>query len=132
MLFSNAAEGILVAELQTKQFSHANPALCRMFGFSEEEILHLHMEDIHPKDSLADVLSEFETLARGEKTCAIDIACKRKDGSVFYADIRTTSMVLSSVMCNVGFFTDITERKRVDEKLLLIQKRWKIPVMPLH
>lgn len=70
MLFSNAAEGILVAELQTKQFIHANPALCRMFGFSEEEILHLRVEDIHPKDSLADVLSEFETLARGEKTCA--------------------------------------------------------------
>ncbi len=122
MLFSNAAEGILVAELQTKQFIHANPALCRMFGFSEEEILHLRVEDIHPKDSLADVLSEFETLARGEKACAIDIPCTRKDGSVFYADIRTASMVLDGVMCNVGYFTDITERKRAEEKLLLIQK----------
>lgn len=118
MLFSNAAEGLLVAELQTKQFIHANPALCRMFGFSEEEILHLRVEDIHPKDSLADVLSEFETLTRGEKTCAIEIPCKRKDGSVFYADIRTSaSMVLDGVMCNVGYFLDITERKQAEETL---------------
>jgi len=118
MLFSSAAEGILVAEVQTKQFIHANPALCRMFGFSEEEILHLRVEDIHPKDFLADVLSEFETLARGEKTCAIDIPCKRKDGSVFYADIRTAaSMVLDGVMCKVGFFIDVTERKRAEEAL---------------
>ena len=118
MLFSNAAEGILVAELQTKQLIHANPALCRMFGFTEEEILHLRVKDIHPKDSLAGVLSEFETLARGEKTCAIDIPCTRKDGSVFYADIRTAApMVLDSVMCNVGFFTDITDRKQAEEAL---------------
>ena len=114
MLFSNAAEGILVAELQTKQFIHANPILCRMFGWAEEEMLQLGVKDIHPKDSLADVLSEFATLARGEKTCAIDIPCKRKDGSVFYADIRKTSMVLGGVMCNVGYFTDITERKQTE------------------
>ena len=52
MLFTSAAEGILVAESQTKQLIYANPALCRMLGYTEEELLQLSVEDIHPKESL--------------------------------------------------------------------------------
>jgi methyl-accepting chemotaxis protein len=34
-LFDGAAEGILVAEAATKRFRYANPAICRMLGYSE-------------------------------------------------------------------------------------------------
>jgi PAS domain S-box-containing protein len=97
MLVTNTAEGILVAELPTKRFSYANPALCKMFKYTEEEILKLGVEDIHPKDSLSHVMAEFDVLVRGEKTCALDIPCLRKDGSLFYANINITSIVLNAV-----------------------------------
>jgi PAS domain S-box-containing protein len=127
MLFTSAAEGILVAELQTKQFIYANPALCKMFGYKEEEVLQLGVEDIHPKESLKHVMAEFDALARGEKTCALNIPCLHKDGSLFYTNISTASIVvLDGVKCNVGFFTDITERKQAEEALRENEKKYRI------
>ncbi|MEN6639575.1 MAG: PAS domain-containing protein, partial [Smithella sp.] len=41
--------GILVAELQTKHFLFANPAVSRMLGCKEKEVLQLSVEDIHPQ-----------------------------------------------------------------------------------
>ena len=53
MLFTSAAQGILVAKSQTKQLIYANPALCRMLGYTEEELLQLSVEEHHPEESLA-------------------------------------------------------------------------------
>ena len=123
MLFASAAEGILVAELKTKQFRYANPALCRMFGYTEEEILQLRVSDIHPKESLEQVLAEFEAQARSEKTLAPNLPCLRKDGAIFYANINTTSTFLDGKKCNVGFFTDITDRKKAEEEKQSLEER---------
>ena len=59
-LFAGAPQGMLVADLETKQFHHANPAMCRMFGYTEEEFLQLGVPDIHPKESMSYVLAEFD------------------------------------------------------------------------
>ena len=118
MLFTSAAEGILVAESQTKQLIYANPALCRMLGYTEEELLQLSVEDIHPKESLGHVLAQFDALARGENTAvAHNIPCLCKDGSIFYANIIATSIILDGVKCNAGFFIDVTERKGLEAAL---------------
>jgi two-component system cell cycle sensor histidine kinase/response regulator CckA len=125
-LFAGAAEGILVATLQTKKFNYANPAMCRMFGYTEEEILQLGVEAIHPEESLARVLAEFDAQGRGEKTLAVNIPCLRKDGSLFYADISTTSLLLDGEQCNVGFFTDITDRRQAEDRLRDIQDSYRL------
>jgi hypothetical protein len=69
----------------------------------EEEILKLGVEDIHPQESLERVLAEFDALARGKKVSALNIPCLRKDGSIFYANISSTSMTLDGEKCHVDF-----------------------------
>jgi PAS domain S-box-containing protein len=113
-IFRGAAEGILVAELGAKRFIYANPSVCRMLGYSEEEMKCLGVQDIHPAESLEHVLGEFAAQARGEKSLAVELPCRRKDGSVIYADVTASGMVLSQMRCVVGFFSDVTERKRAD------------------
>jgi PAS domain S-box-containing protein len=122
-LFFNAAEGIIVVKTETMQFLYTNPAICKMFGYTEEELMRLGVNDIHPKESLDYVMAEFEAQMRGEKTLASDLPCLRKDGTLFHADIRTTSMVIDGFNCNVGFFIDITERKQATEKLKLAKEK---------
>jgi PAS domain S-box-containing protein len=116
-LFSKTPEGILVAKAETKQFLYANPALCKMFGYTEKEIILLGIMGIHPKESLDYVLTEFEAQLQGQKAVASDLPCLHKNGTIFYVDILSTVIVLDGIKCLVGFFMNITERKLAEETI---------------
>jgi PAS domain S-box-containing protein len=121
-LFSNAAEGIIVAKIETMRFLYANPVIFKMFGYAEEEFLRLGVKDLHPRESLDYVMDGLKAQQKSEKILVSDTPCQRKDGTLFFADIRSTSMVLDSVSCIVGFFTDITERKLAEEAIRSMSK----------
>lgn len=116
-LFESAAEGILIADIETKKFKYANPAICTMLGYSREELTKMDVFDIHPKTSLEYVLTDFAAQARGEKILTSGLPCLKKDGTIIYADIKASKAIIDGIECDVGFFTDITERKKTEEKL---------------
>ncbi len=116
-LFQGAAEGILVADVETKQFKYANPAICKLLGYSEEELKGMGVTDIHPQEDLDHVISQFEAQARGEKALAPGLPCLRKDGTTIYADINSAKVVIDGTECSVGFFADVTERKQAEERV---------------
>lgn len=117
VLFENSIHGILLLDLETKRFVFGNPSICRMLGYSETELLQLGLEDIHPKDSLDRVKSEFELQRRGEKALASGLPCLRKDGKIFYADVTASTVRFNDRECIMGFFADITERKALEDGL---------------
>jgi len=116
-LFQGTAEGIIVSAIETRKFLYANPAVCRMLGYTEEELAHLGVSDIHPPQDLEMVGAAFMAQARGEKTLAPALPCRRKDGTTIYADINASRLVVDGKDCVVGFFTDITARKQAEEAL---------------
>lgn len=116
-LVEASGDGLLTADLETMRFRFANRAICRMLGYTAEELTALSVADIHPKEALPAVIAEFEAQARGEKTLAPGLPCLRKDGTVFYADITTTPVTVDGRRCNLGIFRDITERRRIEEAL---------------
>jgi two-component system sensor histidine kinase/response regulator len=91
--------------------------VCRMLGYTEEELVHMGVSDIHPQQDLEWVVAEFMAQARGEKTLASAVPCLRKDGTTIYADINASRLVIDGKDCSVGFFTDITARKQAEEAL---------------
>ncbi len=121
-LSQGAAEGILVVDIETKKFKYANPALCKMLGYTEKELKGMSVADIHPKENLAHVISEFEAQARGEKSLSPSIPCLRKDGTIIYADINTNKILIDERECNVGFFTDTTEQRRAEEEIEFLSR----------
>ncbi|MFH0764875.1 MAG: PAS domain S-box protein, partial [Calditrichota bacterium] len=121
-LFEGSADGILIADIETKKFVFANPTICRMLGYSESELLELNVSDIHPREALELVISEFEDQERGENTLAPNIPCLRKDRKIIYVDINTSMVMIGGRACNVGFFNDVTERRRLEEQLAQSQK----------
>jgi PAS domain S-box-containing protein len=124
VMFSGASDGILLADSQTKQFRYANQAICRLMGYTEEELLRISIVDIHPKESLDRVLAEFAALARGEIRSSPDLPCLRKDGTIFYADISHRTVILEGREYSVGFFHDITARKQAEEVVFQSKKDW--------
>jgi two-component system cell cycle sensor histidine kinase/response regulator CckA len=116
-IFDSTGDGILLAEAETRRFVHANNAISRMLGYSQEEIMDLSVADIHPAEDLPHVSAQFEKQLRGEITLAPGLPVKRKDGSVFYADVSTAPLKLEGRPHMLGIFRDITERKRAEESL---------------
>ena len=116
-LFDSAAEGILVADQETSAFLYANKTWCEMFGFRADEIVGLRAPDIHPSAELPKVLGALGTEHQGQKRSATSVACLRKDGSVFFADIVMTSVQLDGRPCSIGFFADVSERQAYEQRL---------------
>ncbi|MHC4569154.1 MAG: PAS domain-containing protein [Planctomycetota bacterium] len=117
MVFDNAPDGMLLADTETRKFRMANSALCRELGYTQQEIVRLGVADIHPAEDLPYVVSQFEKQARGEILVAADIPVKRRDGSVFYADISSVETTLVGRSHLMGIFRDVTDRKRVEKEL---------------
>jgi len=123
ILFETAAEGILIINSSTSQFKYANPAICLMLGYTEEELLKLGIADIHPKDKLPEIRREFEALNHGQKSLAMDIPCQRKDGSILYANFSINQITMGGVKYSVAFVTDTTEYKKAMDALRLSEAR---------
>jgi PAS domain S-box-containing protein len=116
-ILESATEGIIVTDSETREFRYVNPSICALFGYSPEEFLRLTVSDLHPAASRPRVLADFQALAEGLKSIAAGTPCRRKDGTLFFADITAAQMQMDGRPCLVGFFTDTTERKRAEEIL---------------
>ncbi len=114
--FETAIDGILVADAQSKKFIYANPSICKMLGYSKKELLKLSVYDIHPKENLKEVLSNFEKQVKREIKLTPATPVKRKDGEIIYCDINSNPITLSNKYL-VGFFRDVTEEKKAKDLL---------------
>ncbi|RKY32346.1 MAG: hypothetical protein DRP74_02865 [Candidatus Omnitrophota bacterium] len=121
-LFDSATDGILVVDIGSRKFYLGNQMICRMLGFSQQEIKNLKVEDIHPAEQMKYLLGQFEKIVRGELTLIRDIPVKRKNKSIFYADISASSIIIAGKKCLMGIFRDITERKLAEKKLEALNK----------
>ncbi len=117
VIFENTKDGILVADSASKRFVIANRAICEMLGYGHNEMLTLGVQEIHPAENLPAIAEKFERQAKGEFSIAADVPIKRKDGSVFYADINTRAIEFGGKSCLLGTFRDITDRMQAENRI---------------
>ncbi len=60
----------LIAYTESKKFLTGNKAICRLLGYSLDEIEKLSVADIHPADDFPFIEKQFERIVRGEIVCA--------------------------------------------------------------
>jgi len=125
-LFETSTEGILIAETKTKKFLYSNPAICRMLGYSESEMKQMGVVDIFSGNAIEYAVSEFEALERKEKTHVTDLRCLTKDGRIIISDMSATIIPVDGKECIVGFFSDVTERKKAEEALKWSWERYRL------
>jgi len=116
-IFDAAQDGILLTDVESKIFTDANPAICKMLGYTRKQLMKLGVADIHPKANLSEIYNIFERKACGEFIDAHNLPVLRKDGTLFYADINTAFLMIHGRSYLAGFFRDITERMAAAEEI---------------
>ena len=114
-IFDNAMDGILIVDIETKKFLKGNRIICEMLGYSGDEMKNISVLDIYPEKDLPFVIEQFEKLSTKKIAAALDIPVKRKDGSIFYADIGSSYATINGREYLIGVFRDTTESRQVGE-----------------
>jgi PAS domain S-box-containing protein len=108
-LFECAPDGIVIANPQS-YYLDANASICRMLGYSREEFIGLHASDIVEPDEIPRIeptLQDINNTAEHQREWRF----RRKDGSVFNAEVLATLMPDGNIL---GMIRDITDRKLVE------------------
>ncbi len=116
-IFQSASDGILIAQARGQHFFSANEKMCKMLGYTKEELLSMSVSDIHPKESIAYVHQQFARIVAKEVPVVQNIPLLKKDKTVFFADVSGSAMNVDKEDYLIGIFRDITERKQAEEKL---------------
>lgn len=120
-LFENATEGIILTNGAGKVIM-ANPAVERMFGYSEEELKGKPIELLIPdkfKPHHHELRDEFykkpsnRVMGHGR-----DLFARRKDGSDMAVEISLSQYKKDNELFVIAFIVDITMRKEIESNML--------------
>jgi two-component system NtrC family sensor kinase len=117
VIFESSKDGIVLVDVDSKKFLMANNTFCDMVQYTLDEIRQLGILDVHPEEDVPWIIVEFDRRARHESLMEIDIPVKRKDGSIFWVEIKSSPMTITGKNYVVGNFRDVTKRRKSDEAL---------------
>jgi len=122
VLFDEANDGLLLADGQTKRFLLANRQIQKWLGYSAAELVKMWIRDIHPVANLPHIIKDFERQSRQEISLVQNVPMRRKDGTVFYADVNSARITLQGRLYQLGIFRDVTERRRLEAEIQQISE----------
>ena len=121
-VFEESPSGILLIE-EDQRVRRANPALCRLLGSTEEELQHLAHPSMTAHGSLLNLMFETGWIAPGEQTrFDAEQEYVTKSGSTAWVNVHATKLYNSHgrAVCNLALIEDITERKKSDQEIRLL------------
>ncbi|MEO8450054.1 MAG: PAS domain S-box protein [Gemmatimonadota bacterium] len=110
-LFDCAGDGIVIAD-SASYYVDANPSMCRMLGYTHNELIGLNASDIVAPAEVQNIgpaLKEIKAKADYHREWRF----RRKDGSVFAAEVTASVMPDGRLL---GMIRDIAERKRIEAR----------------
>ncbi len=115
-IFETVADGISLIELDSGKVVAANPVICKIYGYSQEEFLDLSPPDYILPDYLH-LFAEFQKTisSRQEFTCQAVI--RRKDGTLCDIELKSNFFEYEGKPHALVINRDISDRKRAEKAL---------------
>lgn len=116
-IFNSANDGMYLIDMETRKFIMCNNTCSKMLGYTCEEFLELDISALHPSEDIPFILEQVNLISKGEEKLRGDVRFKRKNGSIFTADLSPTLMTIADKKNILIVFRDITERLLFETKL---------------
>jgi len=117
--FDNATTGMCLTGLD-KRFMQVNPALCKVLGYAETELVGMNSVDITHPDDRAETLAAFQTMLSGQTSaCHLEKRYLHAEGHPIRV-LMSAATVRDEAGTPLYFVTqieDVTERRAAEEKL---------------
>ncbi len=125
-VFEEISDGIILNDFETGNVAEANPAACRMHGYSREEFLGIEpFKFIHP--DYWDALGAYQEAVRAGDDYYTRAKDVKKDGTVFDVEVMGSGIELEGKKYLLAVVRDISEqvaleRQREESRALLEQR----------
>ena len=127
-ILENIKDGYYEVDIKGN-FTFFNNSMCRILGYSEEEMMGMNNRQIADKENAKKVFQACNKVYNtGESTKEFDWQIIRKDGTKRYIE-QSVSLKKDSSGKRTGFrgiIRDITERKKVEESLKKSEEQYRL------
>lgn len=120
MLFDYAPDGIIITDPEA-YYLDANASICRMLGYTHGELVGLNAAEVVSIIDIGQIntaIDEINLTANHH----LEWQCRRRDGSIFAADVIATKMPDNNLLAMIR---DVTDRKRSAEALGKSEERYR-------
>lgn len=121
-IFNYSPVAMVITSIEEGQFMYVNDLYCETTGYSREELINKKVVDINmisvdERRKIHEKLKE-----RGGKEKDIELKIRRADGKIIEVFFSMQILEIDGKMCYVYGLVDITERKKIEEKLKEVNK----------
>ncbi len=109
-LFHLSPSPMFLFDVENLNFLSVNNAAINAYGYSEEEFLSMQIQDIRPAEDPPLLKQSLEVPADVTVHELNNIRHKRKDGSVFYVNLRGSDFWYKNRKARIMMVNDITEQ----------------------
>jgi len=123
-LFEGVPDALLIADITTGVIRNVNLSACRLFARTRDELVGMHQATLHPPRLARETEQSFRVHAHeageGKTGPPFEHVILRADGSEIPIEIRTQPVLLDGENMILGVFRDISDRKRAEEALRML------------
>lgn len=115
-LVEQAADAIMAHDLDG-HIMFVNEQAVQNLGYSKEELLSMNLTEICPKIIKENHIDKYWKKVAPNKPIMVETDTRRKDGSLFPAEVHLVQITLKGKKIILGFGRDITVRKQAEKEL---------------
>ncbi len=128
--FENVDTAIYFAKQDGSHYE-ANQAMCSMLGYSRKEFVDISIFDVNPSINKSS-WEEIWKLQHYDSSRILYTSLKRKNGELIDVELKSKLISYDGIDLSCAFITNITEKKKIEESLRLVDFAFRSTGIPMH